>query len=444
MQHSELTPEIFRPQPQNPVTHDGSMVFAEHGRLAQLNPLVLKKMFTDAEGNPRVQDEEGRHMLLHGAGGEVESRMKAIFAPDADEYDFSESIMATAFLVSKVIFVVMKSSLTRQETIELPSLIREERDMLQKCFSISSNTQNLARAPNIHLGCHLTQDIHDFATLKNVSAMIGEQMHKIHKAQAPHTNSRDTELQLMKSTNLTVSLRFVAAGVHTDHPLATRLRTVLSQCPVISNYLVGDEQTMDQQKQPLDGMFKSSLKVPAGVINTSKTLRQRDTSTEQRDLDLKLLKPAFDHGRGLVWDGSFKSKFRYFERVTMKAFLKHQFSTKVISICIDNPIRLGTRISTKIGTELAIVQRIFEVEIPPHGKEVYLTIKPLIRDQVLETSATPYHVYRYPAVNELTPLNSIACISLTDVIQENVHLVSRIRSETTESWWLNPYVTEFL
>ena len=69
---------------------------------------------------------------------------------------------------------------------------------------------------------------------------MGEQMHKPHKGHAPHTNSRDTELQLMKDYNVSQSLRFVAAGAHGDCEAANQIRGVLDKCPMLGNSLRGE------------------------------------------------------------------------------------------------------------------------------------------------------------------------------------------------------------
>jgi hypothetical protein len=63
--------------------------------------------------------------------------------------------------------------------------------------------------------------------------MMGEQKHKIFKLHAPHTNSRDTELQLLKAVNLSLTIRFIIDGIHDDHQLASEIRSIVSRCDVL-------------------------------------------------------------------------------------------------------------------------------------------------------------------------------------------------------------------
>lgn len=90
------------------------------------------------------------------------------------------------------------------------------RGSLREIFACATSNdktfKNYANMPNIHLGLHYEQDIINFGTSRNATTIMGEQKHKVFKAHAPHTNSRDNDLQLMKMMNTAQTVQFMLDG----------------------------------------------------------------------------------------------------------------------------------------------------------------------------------------------------------------------------------------
>lgn len=105
--------------PQNPISHKGSMVFSEHGRIAQLNPFVLLLMFRYNTGCPKFSDASGKSFFKRGMAGRVS---QACGVPPTD-LNIGERLLATAFAVSQVLYLTHKSSLSPEEFAALPSIV---------------------------------------------------------------------------------------------------------------------------------------------------------------------------------------------------------------------------------------------------------------------------------------------------------------------------------
>lgn len=425
---------LQRGRPQNPVTHEGSMTFSEHGRVAQMNPLVLLFMSIDRNGHRRTTDGHGKSFWVGGAGGRSEggvaARILQEFSPSNTEQDAFDFILETAFLIAKVVYLSLKESLTSQEAEELPKLFKKQRNFIQKMFRTSKNFALLAECPNIHVATHWEQDIQNFGTTYNVSASIGEQTHRIHKAHAPHTNSRDTELQLMKDYNMSQTLRFVASGAYPDNHLAEKFRLILSKSPNMEAKLNGARTTnSDNVDYPQDEYVLRSLKL-------SKMIAPRSITAAQLSRDKSLLRPVFEiKNTPVIWHEHLRVKLRYYERLTLDTRgADAGGGPKIFSLAQGKPVQL----QTDSVEEFAIVDSIIQLEGDVRTtNQIYLIVRPMLRDRSLDPKGLSYAVFTEQMSNN-------TCVALEEVCFTNVHMVTRDPHSTHRSWWLNPFVTRFL
>jgi hypothetical protein len=160
------------------------MQFSENGRLALLNPFALMIMF----GRHKGDDSTHASYFVRGRIDAI----REFYGSD----DPVGSIIESAFALAQVIHLTIKPELSSEELDALPSVINNERRLLQ-CIFRAAGKDTRAEVPNIHLSMHYMQDIRNYGTLYNNYTMIGEQKHKVHKAHAPHTNSSDRVLQLL-------------------------------------------------------------------------------------------------------------------------------------------------------------------------------------------------------------------------------------------------------
>lgn len=110
-------------QPQNPVSHKGSMVFSEHGQMAVMNPFVLMHLFTNRE-SPAFNGQKS--YTKTGA----EARLKASFGtPEVLSREPHLQILRTAFLLSKTVHLTLKRSLNPRERGEFAIMIKEVREI---------------------------------------------------------------------------------------------------------------------------------------------------------------------------------------------------------------------------------------------------------------------------------------------------------------------------
>lgn len=96
-------------QPQNPVSHKGSMVFSEHGRMAIMNPFVLMHLFTNEHSKHSIQTKT---YLKAG----IEARTRATFCQELDtQHEAKLCILKTSYALAKTVHMTLKKSLTIEE-----------------------------------------------------------------------------------------------------------------------------------------------------------------------------------------------------------------------------------------------------------------------------------------------------------------------------------------
>jgi hypothetical protein len=383
------------------------MQFSENGRLALLNPFALMTMFRRHEG------DEGSHSSYF-----IRGRLDAI----RQAYDTDspiESILETAFALAQVIHLTIKPELSSEEYAVFPGVIINERRLLQNFFRAAARDSR-AEVPNIHVSMHYMQDLLNYGTLYNNSTMIGEQKHKVHKAHAPHTNSKDRVLQLLKAVNLSQTMRFMLDGNFPDSSIAQQLNQIVDQCPVLRNKFIGS--TSFTEPKP------GSIAIDAGksLFASARVGKPISSSKVETAVKLKDCNAIIVAWKRLYGDHIFirmKLQFEYWEKMT--GIRNESNHTRKIAV------RVGGFVASKEACFYRIL-RIVTLTISRHTR-CFLICTEMVRDFEAEMSCAPYDVLREES-------SQTHVLSIEEIVPQNLHIPKRNAS----SWWWNPYVNHFL
>lgn len=117
-------------QPQNPVSHKGSMVFAEHGKVATINPFVLMHMFSNNDWayhqttttQPRDLTRIRDSYIKKG----VDSRLKREFPDEIKEWPNSGcagGIVKAAWSLARCVCLALQENLSVVERAEFKDVV---------------------------------------------------------------------------------------------------------------------------------------------------------------------------------------------------------------------------------------------------------------------------------------------------------------------------------
>lgn len=391
------------------------MVFSEHGRIGLLNPFILLMMFSS------VHSEDTTKFIKRGNLDLFKKQFgSTVTVPDL--------IIGTAFMIAQIIYLTMKPALTDMESHQFPSLIQEYRLRLQSMLVVSGKPQR-AHIPNIHIGIHYSQDILNYANSRNISVMIGEQKHKIHKAHAPHTNSRDRVLQLMKNVNLQQTIRMMLDNVFSHHAPSSQLQRILINCPILRHKFLGST-TPNTTKQ--GNIIVDHAEVIRGRVGLSLALRSIHRNTQRTDTEL-LAKMWLELEEVTALPGM-KLSYQYWQKATMQ--LNAGNHIRKISIPIGSIISHGADTATRTNQPRFFrVERIASVTYGS-ARRCMLLVHPLKRKPELESPVAPYQVFVLATRDQ----DLVEVLPLQNVRLENLHFVRR----DPVSWWWNPFVIHFL
>lgn len=306
------------------------------------------------------------------------------------------------------------------------------RVMLRKFFTSTitakgSGFHKYADVPNIHLGLHYDLDIENFATTYNSTTMMGEQKHKVFKQHATHTNSRENDLQLLKATNTSQTLRFLLDGTFDNsYPRISRqLLEVVEKCPILKQRFLGCKETPLAETNQCSG-----IEVTGSMLRTSKTgspVTLKSIGSEDKANDERRVLPLYREEYGVaLHTGNYKIHYwGYFsgEPVALSREYdgQHRFRLKVNWF-----MRLR-------GQPFSFyrLKRIFTVTVGTMIR-VFFVLEALERDTAQELEAAPFPVFK---VTE-----SYSVVSICKVDPTMFHFVSKGNG----SWWFNPFVPHFL
>lgn len=395
-------------QPQNPVSHKGSMDFSEHGRIALLNPLVLMKMFSKTGDNNQGFFKRG-----------MPTKLGRQFANSNAYFDTAAMVIKISFSIAHVIYLTHKSELSNEEANALPGIILTERKLLRSFF-LCGSTPNRASVPNMHLGLHYQQDICNYGTSRNVAAMIGEQKHKVHKNHAPHTNSRGTELQLVKSVNMSQTMRFLLDNAYIDNNFQTQFQRIVTSCPNLVKKFLGSSSAAANKKSGSVDTTGSMFTNIRGVV------RVRRVEAKTRDADFLMLKSCWEMIHRVAILPSMKLHLEYFNKMTVK--YQQGQHTREFGVLIG-----GFVVSRSEPRVFFRVERITTLSIETLVR-MFLVVQRLHRMEDEEVMHAPYDVFAIDT-------KYVACaLSVNEVEPMCVHMVQK----SGNSWWWNPYVTRFI
>jgi hypothetical protein len=143
--------------------------------------------------------------------------------------------------------------------------------------------QKYADIPNIHLGLHYSEDIINFATTFNATTVMGEQKHKVFKQHAGHTNSHETDLQLLKLINTTQTIRFLLDDTFPDLAISKQVQNIVKKYSTLKvRFLERALAEADQDDSTaFDIDLKNSLFLSA---KTSRRLTLKSISNKENNL----------------------------------------------------------------------------------------------------------------------------------------------------------------
>jgi hypothetical protein len=149
--------------PQNPISHKGLMVFAEHGRIVQMNALILLMMFGIGSWLPSTELMADTHRLFFKRG--IIARLAQEFVVAVQPDVVIECLLKITYAVSQVIYLTHKSDLSREELDELSTIVMQV--YLHLLSSISCETP----CPNFQLYFSIEEQTEQ---LKTDNFVLGE------------------------------------------------------------------------------------------------------------------------------------------------------------------------------------------------------------------------------------------------------------------------------
>jgi len=253
--------------------------------------------------------------------------------------------------------------------------------------------------------------------------MIGEQKHKIFKLHAPHTNSRGTELQLLKAVNLSQTIRFIIGGIYDNHPIAVQIHRIVSQCDVLRTQFLGAPQFTEPEPGNVtaDGTGYSRLRTGIPVPRSRLPIHAFN-------IDKSAILGVWELAYGIQLPKGLKIKIQYWSRLT--GIFDNKGHTRSVSFALDGFV------STRSGSVIQsfnLVHRILTATVGTLTK-VFLLVEEVRRDTDRETISAPYDLFVLTGDAFMLPIEAVEPC--------NLHFVRC--EEGASGWWWNNHVTSFL
>jgi hypothetical protein len=350
--------------------------------------------------------------------------VEAIRTEYGEEEDAASCLIRTAFALAQVTYLTIKPDLSQEECQRLPGILKAQRRLLQ-AFYRTTPKKARAQVPTIHLALHYEQEMALYATTYNCSVMIGEQKHKIHKAHALHTNSKDRVLQLLKSVNLGQTMRSILDKVYPDHPVAIQLNDIVDECPILRTKFLGST-SFSTATTKLSNITIDAGRSKFATARVGLPVSARLIFNDMKRMDTARVIAGWEKLYGDALSSRLKLKIEYWG--IFSGTRDEAEHAKKISIRTGGFVaRIGS-----VGLPLFYrVKRILSIGIGSE-KRCFLVATRMERDESLEVSYAPYDVFQEGEVEAL--------LSIEELSPRNIHFVAR----TPNTWWWNPYVTSFL
>lgn len=270
---------------------------------------------------------------------------------------------------------------------------------------------------------------------------MGEQKHKVFKQHAGHTNSHETDLQLLKLINTSQTVRFLLDGVYEvserSHNISKQVQGVVEACPTLKARFLG--RALAEEDGIRDGMQQSGptsttyagidvsnsllISAKAGRPVTAKSVAIRD-----RESDIKALYELYKIDHGIVVDNSMRPKIHYWKYLSGKPALdsrtdgQHNFR-----VLVGGFIRLRSD-----STVFYRVESIMTLTIG-FLRRAYLVVVQMRRNGAEEIDVAPFPVLTLAATERII-------INVKEVDPVILHFITK----SANSWWYNPFVPHFI
>lgn len=409
-------------RPQNPLTHKGSMNFSEHARIACLNPFILLRVF-NAPGNllrPTVEKNLGD---LLNTEDEVPDKRRRIY----------DNIIFAAYKLATSNFLAFKKELTSNERTMLTQNVLQGRVAFQWVVKGVGGKQlkDKWRVPNCHVPLHYPENVKCFATTRNSACSMGEQKHKVFKQHAPHTNSKENDLQLLQSINLSQTLRYTIDGVYSSNKqymhISTAVSNVLHACPRLRTNVLGkppaekpdlEELSGGAKKATVESEYSPFVYARVGLKLTARTMRQSQ--------DVKRIVECYKAYHHVDLEVVKKWAHRYWSTFTGTSGGERQkmYANRTI-------IRVSFGDGDPGIPQFALIKRILTVEIGQMNRVMFDIIL-LRRSAEEEYWAAPYAVYS--ALDNRGQRIPPALVPIQCIVPGRLHFVTKLPEE---SWYHN-------
>jgi len=158
--------------------------------------------------------------------------------------------------------------------------------------------------------------------------MIGEQKHKIFKLHAPHTNSRDTELQLLKAVNLSQTIRFIIDGIYDNHPLAGQIHRIVSQSDVLRTQFLGATQFTEPEPGNVTADGTGYFRLHTGI-----PVPRSHLPIHAINIDKSVILGVWELAYGIQLPKGLKIKMQYWSQLT--GIIDNKGHTRSVSFTLD-------------------------------------------------------------------------------------------------------------
>lgn len=300
--------------------------------------------------------------------------------------------------------------------------------------------QKFAGVPNIHLGLHYSHDVRNFATTFNATTMMGEQKHKIFKLHAPHTNSKGTDLQLLKSVNTTQTIRFLLDGTfdHSSPMIAGKIKRIVESCDTLRTRFLGRGLAEEVGHQNAFNDAANTTRCTGictigSAFSNAKTglkLANKHINVKERESDTANISDIYktQYNVTLKTNSSMGFKLHYWS----------YFSGEVRDS--NKPIEGQRKFKVKVGGFVRLhnkerdfyrLERCCTLTVGTMIR-AFLVLRMLERDLTEELSVAPYQVVKLTDTIIVTGINNVDPTLLHFVSKDN------------NSWWFNPFVPYFM
>lgn len=290
------------------------------------------------------------------------------------------------------------------------------------------NYEKYADVPNVHLGLHYTQDMQNYSTTYNASTMLGEQKHKIFKQHAAHTNSKDSDFQLMKAINTSQTIRFLLNGAYRKSApgISNQMHEVVDRCPILKVRFLGRSMAEEEEEteEPVGAVDTTN-----SLLKSAKTGRPISFSAIQatiRESDMILLTEYYKRVFNVTLVQGMRYKTRYWGYMSGRTCTKSYYEGHhKFRVAVTEFIRLRDDALTFYRLH-RIITLSFETFVT-----VFLVLEKLQRDMGLEEDAAPYPIY--------VDTDEMLIADIRKLDPTILHFVKRGK----DSWWWNPFVPQF-